>query len=113
MDKFKLFVLSSTLKPLVENYHFKTIYPQNYKTKYTTESKIYSHFNRPSKNVSFNLYLDQRLFGGGPIFLEFYVPLPPPLYCSFINKFLKFGVLCPAILFKKFPKISQKFPEIF
>ena len=29
------------------------------------------------------------------------------------RKFSKFGVLCPAIFFEKFPKISKKFPEIF
>ena len=29
------------------------------------------------------------------------------------RKFSKFGVLCPAIFFEKFPKISRKFPEIF
>ena len=29
------------------------------------------------------------------------------------RKFSKFGVLCPAIFFEKFPKIFRKFPEIF
>ena len=29
------------------------------------------------------------------------------------RKFSKFGVLCPAFFFEKFPKISKKFPEIF
>ena len=29
------------------------------------------------------------------------------------RKFSKFGVLCPAIFFEKFPEISRKFPEIF
>merc|ERR1711989_70498 len=29
------------------------------------------------------------------------------------RKFSKFGVLCPAIFFEKFPKISKNFPEIF
>ena len=40
-----------------------------------------------------------------------------PLFIAFsltnFRKFSKFGVLCPAIFFEKFPKISRKFPEIF
>ena len=40
-----------------------------------------------------------------------------PLFIAFLltnfRKFSKCGVLCPAIFFEKFPKISQKFPEIF
>ena len=40
-----------------------------------------------------------------------------PLFIAFLltnfRKFSKFGVLCPAIFFEKFPKISRKFPEIF
>ena len=40
-----------------------------------------------------------------------------PLFITFLltnfRKFSKFGVLCPAIFFQKFPKISRKVPEIF
>ena len=40
-----------------------------------------------------------------------------PLFIAFLltnfRKFSKCGVLCPAIFFEKFPKISQKFSEIF
>ena len=40
-----------------------------------------------------------------------------PLFIAFLltnfRKFSKFGVLCPAIFFEKFPKISKNFPEIF
>ena len=40
-----------------------------------------------------------------------------PLFIAFLltnfRKFSKFGVLCPAIFFEKFPKIFRKFPEIF
>ena len=55
--------------------------------------------------------------GRPPKFLEFYGPPHKVRFIAFLltnfRKFSKFGVLCPAIFFEKFPKISKRFPEIF
>merc|ERR1712163_8891 len=56
-------------------------------------------------------------FGGGAqnfwSFMSPYLPLFIAFLLTNFRKFSKFGVLCPAIFFEKFPKISRKFPEIF
>ena len=45
--------------------------------------------------------------------MEFYVPLPTPFYCIFINKFSKIFKMWSFMSGNFFRKISQKFPEIF
>ena len=56
-------------------------------------------------------------WGGTPQFIWSFMYPYLPLFIAFLltnfRKFSKFGVLCPAIFFKKFSKISPKFSEIF
>ena len=61
--------------------------------------------------------LYQRYFGGTPqIFWSFMSPYLP-LFIAFLltnfRKFSKFGVLCPAIFFEKFPENFLKFSQLF
>ena len=63
------------------------------------------------------MFISEIFWRGPPqIFWSFMSPYLP-LFIAFLltnfRKFSKFGVLCPAIFFEKFPKISRKFPEIF
>ena len=67
--------------------------------------------------LSFHLILIRVYFGGTPQFLWSFMSPYLPLFIAFLRKnfrkFWKFGVLCPAVFFEKFPKISRKFPAIF
>ena len=46
-------------------------------------------------------------------FLEFYVPLPSPFYCTFINKFLKIFEIWSFYVRELFRKIAQNLQKIF